>query len=137
LASAASAATIAPDTTSDDFGSDMAHCSLREAIQSANTDANFGGCTATGSYTSGGADTINLAADTTYNMGTFTIADYGEDANAMGDFDINAGAGLTIQSLGTSAHPSTIEASGIDRIFHILSASTGTVTLDNLILDEG
>jgi CSLREA domain-containing protein len=138
LVSTASAATISPDTTADDFGSDLAHCSLREAIQSANTDADFGGCVATGSsYTSGGADTINLAASTTYNIQTLDFPDYGEDANVKGDFDVVAGAGLTIQSLGTGATRSTVEGNQVDRIFHILSTNPGPVTISGVILNDG
>jgi CSLREA domain-containing protein len=133
FASAASAATITPDNGADDGTG----CTLREAIQSANTDADFGGCTHTGSYTAGGADTIQLAASTTYNIGFNDPPDYGEDANVKGDFDINAGAGLTIQGAGTGGTRSKIEGNQVDRIFHILPASTGPVTISNVILDQG
>jgi CSLREA domain-containing protein len=129
----AGAATIAPTSGSDDGTG----CTLREAIESANTDADFGGCVASGSYTSGGADTIQLTASTTYNITFNDIPDYGEDANVKGDFDIVAGAGLTIQGAGTDASRSTIEGNSVDRIFHILGTSTGPVAIDDVILDHG
>jgi len=53
---AARAATITVNTTVDENGTG-ANCSLREAVNAANTDAAFGGCTA-----GAGADTINFSA---------------------------------------------------------------------------
>jgi CSLREA domain-containing protein len=55
-ASIASAAVITVTTGLDEFDTTPnATCSLREAIQSANTDGDFGGCTGSGIY---GNDTI-------------------------------------------------------------------------------
>src|SRR5215218_9609084 len=71
------AAGIAVTTTADEFNTTGtgAGCSLREAIQAANTDAAFGGCSA-----GAGTDTINLPA------GTYTLSLTGiEDANHAGD----------------------------------------------------
>ncbi len=74
--------TIAVDITSDDF--DVvpdADCSVREAVQTANVDANFGGCAQTG--TSSGPDTITIPA------GTYTLTGAaGENLNLSGDLDI-------------------------------------------------
>src|SRR4051794_8452232 len=75
------AAGIGVNTTVDEFGTG-ANCSLREAIQAANTDAAFGGCSA-----GSGTDTINVPAGTY----TLTIPNGGstnEDANATGDLDV-------------------------------------------------
>src|SRR4051812_15422391 len=58
------ASAIIVNTTADEFGSG-ASCSLREAIQSANTDTAFGGCTA-----GSGADVISLQAGQTYALTT-------------------------------------------------------------------
>src|SRR4051812_35025976 len=55
---------IVVPTTADEFGTGAA-CSLREAIQSANTDTAFGGCT-----TGAGTDTIILQAGQTYALTT-------------------------------------------------------------------
>jgi hypothetical protein len=135
FAGAASAATITVTSPLDSIGA-TDHCYLREAIQSTNTDADVGGCTHTGSYGSTTADTINLPDSLgIYGIQAVGIDDSGEDANQMGDFDIVAGAGLTIQGTGTG--PTTIQANEIDRIFHILSTSTGPVTISNLVLDQG
>jgi CSLREA domain-containing protein len=41
---AAPEASIEVTTTEDDFGSDLAYCSLREAVQAAFVAGNFGGC---------------------------------------------------------------------------------------------
>jgi len=62
--SVARAAAINVDTTDDEYNTDPAECSLREAIQAANTDAAFGGCDA-----GSGDDTISLPAGTY----TFTL----------------------------------------------------------------
>src|SRR5688572_6823187 len=56
------AATVAPDTTADDYGSVATNCSLREAVRTLNTFTDFGGCTHTGAF--GSADTIRLSSAT-------------------------------------------------------------------------
>src|SRR3954451_11338058 len=67
------AASITVNTTADEYDTG-AGCSLREAIQAANTDAAFGGCAA-----GSGADTISVPA------GTYTLTLTGiEDANHAG-----------------------------------------------------
>ena len=73
------AATITVTTEADEFGTG-AECSLREAIQAANTNAEFGGCPA-GDV---GSDTITLPPGT-YEL---TIAGDDEDLNATGDLDV-------------------------------------------------
>ena len=81
LPASASALTINTSTFEDEFdtiGSGLG-CSLREAIQSANTDSAFGGCT-----TGSGVDVIELQAGT-YKR---SIVGAPEDANATGDFDV-------------------------------------------------
>lgn len=99
LCSVSSAATITVDQLSDDFGT-PGGCSLREAIQAANTDAAFGGCTA-----GSGADTIVLG------LGTHSLSLDGgqDDANQTGDLDVlsaleivGAGIGRTIIKQDTS-----------------------------------
>src|SRR5215203_6157766 len=73
------AATITINTTADEFGTGGG-CSLREAIQAANTDAAFGGCAA-----GAGTDQINLPA------GTYVLSLTGiEDANHSGDLDVSS-----------------------------------------------
>ncbi len=116
----ASSATITVTTTADEFGTG-AGCSLREAIQSANTNTDFGGCTHTGTY---GDDTIVVPS------GTYTITiDVGgtEDLNTEGDLDINSS--LTIS--GAGAGSTIINGNGtttFDRVFHITGAYTVTIS---------
>src|SRR5262245_2125441 len=77
-ADAALASTVTVTTTADQFGTGP-ECSLREAIQAANTDAAFGGCPS-----GGGSDTITLAAGV-YEL---TISGRLEDVTATGDLDL-------------------------------------------------
>ncbi|MFN8466049.1 MAG: CSLREA domain-containing protein [Caldilineaceae bacterium] len=103
---AAQAATIPVNTTTDQYNTGP-NCSLRDAIQAANTDTAVGGCTA-----GSGADTITLPS------GTYQITiDPGseENANAAGDFDI--ASSLTIQ--GAGAGSTFVDGGGLDRVFDV------------------
>src|SRR5262245_54094081 len=76
--SSAGAATITPNVTADQFGSDAAHCALREAVQATNVDGPFGGCAA-----GTGDDVISLP------RGTYRLTIPGDDiSNAAGDLDL-------------------------------------------------
>ena len=86
----AHAATIVVNTTDDEYNTDPAECSLREAIQAAYEDASFGGCTA-----GSGTDTITLPAGTY----TLTIAGAGT-GNSSGDLDF--AGNVTINGAGAS-----------------------------------
>ena len=133
FAGAASAATVNVNTGIDGV-SDDSLCTLREAIQATNIDADYFGCVGTGTY---GADTINLPPGNILSMQDLGIPNNGDDNNVKGDFDILAGAGLTIQGAGTEPGGDTIEANSLDRIFHILPASTGPVTISGVVLNDG
>lgn len=77
----ARAALIMVSTESDQFGTGS-DCSLREAVQAANTDAAFGGCIA-----GSGGDVIGLPTHRLY----YRLTGAGdEDANATGDLDIHS-----------------------------------------------
>src|SRR2546421_4929633 len=89
-AAAASAATIVPNTTFDETAAGGT-CSLREAVQSSNTNTDVGGCTHTGTY---GSDTILLGGGD-YDL---TLKGAPEDTNASGDLDVTAS--LTIVGIG-------------------------------------
>jgi CSLREA domain-containing protein len=109
----AHAATITVNTTDDELNND-GDCSLREAIQAANTDTAVSGCAA-----GNGADTITLPA----GFYTLTIAGAGENANATGDLDITDdltingdGEGITIIQAGTNS------TNGIDRVLNVYAA---------------
>lgn len=111
----APAATLAPDTTGDQFGAG-AECSLREAVQAANTDAAFGGCPA-----GSGADEIELARDAY----TLTIPGTGDDANASGDLDFLVSGGPTTLTAG-GVEPTAIYG-GEDRVINVLGGASLTV----------
>jgi CSLREA domain-containing protein len=115
-APAALAATpIVVTTTADEFGGGVG-CSLREAIQSANTGSNFGGCTGANAA----ANTITLPA------GTYTLTGAAdEDSNASGDLDIEG----TLTINGDAAKTTIIQAgtdstNGVDRVLDILGNAT-------------
>jgi CSLREA domain-containing protein len=116
----ANAANITVNTTTDELNAD-GDCSLREAIQAANTDTAVDACTA-----GSGADTIDLPA------GTYTIAlaGAGEDANATGDFDITDD--LVISGAGSLT--TTVNGADLDRVFQNASS---TVELIGLTISDG
>jgi hypothetical protein len=100
LAGTAGAAVIHPDRTADNFAMGDAHCSLREAVEAANTNAPFGTCTA-GDPDGTATDTIVLdAAPYSLDQGS------GADSDAVGDLDVTGA--LIIQGQGPAA--TTIQA---------------------------
>lgn len=118
----ARAATITVDTTDDELNAD-GDCSLREAIQAANTNSAVDTCTA-----GTGADEIVLQAVGPY---TLSLAGASEDSNATGDLDITAAEQLDITGNGA-----TIDGAGIDRVLHITDPGA-TVTLNNVTIQNG
>src|SRR5215211_5819644 len=121
----AAAATISVDTTADVVSNDS-HCSLREAISSANADApappSAGEC-ATGS----GADTIVLAAGPPYTLSGAAR----ENANTSGDLDVTSA--VTIQSAGASL--TAIDANSVDRAIDV--QASGNLTLRGVTITGG
>jgi CSLREA domain-containing protein len=102
----AQGATITVDTTFDGLNDSDGHCSLREAIQAANTDSAVDACPA-----GSGDDTITLPAGTY----TLTLAGPDEDNNTTGDLDITDD--LTIN--GAGADSATIDGNQLDRVLHV------------------
>jgi CSLREA domain-containing protein len=117
------AATITVTTTADEFGTG-AGCGLREAIQAANTDAAYGGCSA-----GSGSDRIVLPA------GTYTLTISGsEDANTSGDLDILA----DLEILGAGVATTIVDGNDIDRVFDVDPVETGvTVLMSDLTVRNG
>lgn len=115
--SGAPAATIAVGTTVDELDGDT-DCSLREAIQAANTDAAVSGCAA-----GSGADTITVPA----GFYQLTRVGAGEDGNATGDLDV--ASDVTIRGTGA-----VIDGNDTDRVLHVLA---GTVLVEGLIIQNG
>jgi CSLREA domain-containing protein len=120
FATPARAGTIAVTTQADEYGTNPAACALREAIEAANTDAAFGGCTGA----TAGLDTITLPA------GTYTLSiPPTPDGNADGDLLI--ASDITLDPTGVV----TIDGGTIDRVF-----STGTAaafTISDLTITRG
>lgn len=126
------AANITVNTATDDFGSVAGNCSLREAIQSANSNADFGGCTHTGSY---GTDQIalpGLAAGVFFNLTRVGT----DDTNNSGDLDIAGSLTIAGAGVATSAIRSNFSAANSDR-FRIFQIHGGTVSLIDLTLRDG
>lgn len=121
---------IIVNTTDDELNTD-GDCSLREAIQAANTNVAVDACTA-----GTGADTITVPSGTY----TLTIAGEMENLNTKGDLDITdsvtingAGESATIIQAGTLGYPNV--PNGIDRVLHILPGNT--VELSNVTIANG
>ena len=113
------AGTIIVSTTADEFGTGGA-CSLREAVQAANTNTNFSGCTRSGS-----APYQIVLPAATY---TLTLTGAGEDSNATGDLDVTV-------SLELAGNGSTIDGNNADRIFDIRSGVN--VDFDSVNMVDG
>lgn len=134
----ASAATIVVDVTNDapDGSIDDTGCTLREAVQSANTNTPGANCNAD----TAGPDTIVLEAGRTYKLTNHAAP---EDANVSGDLDITGGGGTTIRSAGPG--PATIDADSVvfpgddsfrGRAVEILDGA-GAVTLQRVRIING
>ncbi len=127
------AATITVNTTDDELNSD-GDCSLREAIQAANSNAGVDACTA-----GSGPDSIVFDASVVPGTFTLTIPGISEDANETGDLDITADLTIT----GAGAASTVIQAgatpgSGIDRVFHIDPNAVGvTVEISDVTIRNG
>jgi CSLREA domain-containing protein len=123
------AGTITVNTPNDEYNvAANASCSLREAVQSANNNANFGGCILSGIQ----PFTISLGA------GTFqlTIAGANDDSNATGDLDILA-SGTIIAGAGAAS--TTIQQTTADRVIDInpTVAASFSAGISNLRITGG
>ena len=122
----AEAATIAVDTPIDQFENGSG-CSVREAIQAANLNADFDACTGTGTVY--GDDTVSVPA------GTYTLTLIGiDDDNNAWDLDVIGGGALTISGAGTGTGGTIINGNGTSRVFDLRS---GALTLDQLKVTGG
>jgi CSLREA domain-containing protein len=120
---AARAATLTDiDTTGDDFTTN-GNCTLREAIEAANTDTAVDLCAA-----GSGADTVLVPA----GIYTLTIAPATPFTNSTGSLDVTEA--LTIE--GAGAGQTTINGNGIDRALHVHSGA-GTVVISGVTVYNG
>ncbi|MGD2157032.1 MAG: CSLREA domain-containing protein, partial [Anaerolineales bacterium] len=126
-------ATITVNTSDDELNNDN-DCSLREAIQAANTNSVVDKCSA--GQANPNLDTITFTAATN-GKPIFLAGTAGEDANATGDLDILDGGDLTIQ--GNGATNTLIDGNGTDRVFHICPGGgcANTVTFKGVTIRNG
>lgn len=108
-------------TTADELNND-GDCSLREAIQAANTNSVVDACVA-----GAGDDTVTLPAGTY----TLTITGTGEESNVTGDLDILGD--LTMS--GAGAESTVIDGGKVDRVLHIQSGRI--VEIDGVTITNG
>ncbi|MDX6587720.1 MAG: hypothetical protein QOI31_2193 [Solirubrobacterales bacterium] len=121
----ASAATIKVTTHADELDAvPDAKCSVREAVQSANTNGAVGGCPAG----SGQADTIELGKGH-YSL---TIPSTNEDANVNGDLDVDGGK---VVFRGKGDGVTDINTNLADRIADTFNATP--VTFEDIQLFSG
>ena len=123
---AAHAATIVVTTTADEFNSNPAACSLREAIWAANHDLvlQAPGCTA-----GSGTDEITVPAGT-YNL---AIPGAGEQGDATGDLDLSGP--VTIRHIGGGS--TIVDAKGLDRVFEVNTPGAAAVTISGITIQGG
>lgn len=121
IPAAHAASTINLTTTADEL-SDNGKCSLREAIQAANTNKAIGGCPAG----SDGEDTIKLGT------GTYKLTRLHQDSAADTTGDWNITSDLVIQGAGSGK--TVIDADHKDRVFF---SDTNHFTLNGVTLKNG
>lgn len=121
----AHAATIAVDSAGDDMNlGPNGNCTIREAIEAANTNTAVDACIAGAA----GQDLIELPAATL----TLAIAGANEDANATGDLDVLE----PVEIRGAGSATTTLDATGLgDRVLQI--ADGVKVTLVDLTVTGG
>jgi CSLREA domain-containing protein len=118
FAQGAGAATLTVNDTADDIGAGGS-CTLREAVEAANVNANIGrGCVNAGAF---GDDTIVLTDPAGYTLSRGRVPATPDD-NLEGDLDVNPiVAGDSVEIVATV--PTAIRANGIDRVFDVLPGS--------------
>ncbi len=137
------AATLTVNSTNDGVAVDGV-CTLREAVQAANNNANQNECVGVGGY---GTDTIQLSTTSTYNVGsggemsiTSSMSIIGTSSGGLlsnisgGDlarvFNVSSTASLTLQDLKVTHGLSGAEGGAIR------SSSSGTLTLLNVTISN-
>ena len=123
----AGAATIEVSTKKDEFGAGGSKkCSLREAIEAANSNSKFGGCSK-----GAGSDKVVLGSGT-YKL-SIEVDNATEDENAEGDLDVTSN--LTIDGKGASK--SVIDGNSQKLDERILNQLAGSLKLTDLTLRNG
>ncbi len=104
---------------------DNTTCTLIDAITTANTDTNTGGCTISG--TVGGADTIELPANSTINLTEVNSSYLGDN-----------GLPVISSTITIAGNGAIIQRSDVAPSFRIMSVnSSGNLTLNDVTLSNG
>ncbi len=121
----AQATSIMVTTTIDELNVD-GDCSLREAIQAANTDTAVDTCPA-----GSGMDTIFLPA----GLYSLTLGSSGEDENLGGDLDISQ----DLIIIGDSKSTTILDGNASDRVFHVTGSYVriSDITIRNGVVPSG
>ncbi len=137
LAGAAHAATITVTVGSDDFGNGDGECSLREAIQAANTNSVFDGCAGSNVSDLFGDDII-VFTPTLTTTAVYRSPNNGNNDNISGDLDVFVGS---MSGTLTIRGPITIRVAGIyDRAIDVHPAGSGSsasFTLEDVTITGG
>jgi CSLREA domain-containing protein len=128
----ARAANITVNTSTDELNED-GDCSLREAIQAANSNTAVDACPA---GSSSETDTITFAPATD-GTPIILVGPAAENANSSGDLDVLGGGNLII--LGNGMDNTIIDGDGIDRVFHICPGGScdNQVTISGITIQNG
>jgi CSLREA domain-containing protein len=121
-ASAADAAEIKVTTRMDEFDVNESACSLREAVQAANINSDFGGCIRQGP---GYSDTIMPRGGKVYER----TRDGEDDNNNSGDLDILGPITIKVRGDGRA----TIDGNDFDRVIEV----QGTLHAGRLVIQNG
>jgi parallel beta-helix repeat protein len=125
--STAGANTIQVETTKDQFGAGGSpKCALREAVQAANQNQKFGGCSK-----GQGADRIVLGPSA-YKLSVEVDDDY-EDENVEGDLDVTGN--LTIA--GKGAKRTAIDGNSEKLDERVMQLHAGNLTVSDLTVRDG
>ena len=119
----ADAATIKVKAPGDEYGV-AGNCTLREAVEAANTNADFGGCVR---RNGGNADVVVLEGGTVYSLGIGGA----DDGNQIGDLDIGSRIAFEVRGEGRAG----IDANDLDRAIDVLPA--GNLTASRLHITDG
>ena len=123
-------ATIVVNTPNDEFGTVPGNCSLREAVQTANTNADFGGCTHTGNFATGpNSDVVQLLAL------DYPLARDGKDEDANSTSDLDTVGNITIRGAGPGVTSIFLCGGCEGRIVHVLSGTN--VDIEDVTLKFG
>jgi hypothetical protein len=125
LAAPAAGERINVTTTLDEFGGPgSTGCAMREAVQSANTNQNFGGCKRKGS---GRVDVIRPVGGQPYQDAR--AGD--DDTNESGDLDITGRTAIEVRGEGRA----TLDGNNLDRLIDVLPGAR--LTASRLAIEDG